>query len=141
MTLKTKPFDAADYLTSPAMVEGYLNEAMATGDPAVIQQALGAVARASGGMTKMAKQIGKDRVNLYRSLSPAHAATFSTVLHVVTALGLELKIIKPRRARARTQRVGGMTIIKAPRKPRTQRAKLPAVLAGTQKSGRSAHRR
>jgi len=55
MPLKTKPFDAADYLTSPAMAAGYLNEAIATGDPAVFQHALGALARARG-MTKVANR-------------------------------------------------------------------------------------
>ena len=45
MPVKTKPLDAAGYLTSPAMVVGYFNEAVATGDPAVVRQALGAVAR------------------------------------------------------------------------------------------------
>ena len=46
MPLKTKPFDAADPLTSPELIDGYLDEAIATGDPAVIRLALGVVARA-----------------------------------------------------------------------------------------------
>ena len=43
MPRKTKPFD---YLTSPELIEGYLDEAIATGDAAVIRQALSVVARA-----------------------------------------------------------------------------------------------
>ena len=43
---KTKPFDAADHLTTPELIEAYLDEAIATGDAAVIRQALSVVARA-----------------------------------------------------------------------------------------------
>ena len=46
MPLKTKPFDAADPLTSPELIDGYLDEAIATGNPAVIRLALSVVARA-----------------------------------------------------------------------------------------------
>jgi DNA-binding phage protein len=46
MPLKTKPFDAADSLTSPELIDGYLDEAIATGNPAVIRLALSVVARA-----------------------------------------------------------------------------------------------
>ena len=46
MPLKTKPFDAADPLTSPELIDGYLDEAIATGNPAVIRPALSVVARA-----------------------------------------------------------------------------------------------
>jgi hypothetical protein len=38
--------DAADYLTNPERIAGYLNEVIATGDPAVIEHALGVAARA-----------------------------------------------------------------------------------------------
>ena len=46
MPLKTKHFDAADPLTSPELIDGYLDEAIATGNPAVIRLALSVVARA-----------------------------------------------------------------------------------------------
>jgi probable addiction module antidote protein len=49
--------DAPDYLTSPARISGYLDEAVTTGDPAAILLALGAIARAHG-MTKVAKATG-----------------------------------------------------------------------------------
>ena len=46
MTLKTKPFDTADYLATPDMITGYINKAFATGDLATIERALVVVARA-----------------------------------------------------------------------------------------------
>jgi len=89
--LKIKPFDAADYLTSPEMSTGFLKEVMATGEPAAIQKALGAAARAKG-MTKVARATGLSRENLYRSLSGAHAVNFDTILRVIDALGFELEL-------------------------------------------------
>src|SRR6478752_2434540 len=97
--LKITPFDPADYLTSPDMILGYLNEVIATGNPgdpgaaAIIQHALGVAARAHG-MTKVAKATGLSRENLYRSLSGNSAANFDTVLRVVDALGFQL-MFKP----------------------------------------------
>jgi len=47
MPLETKPFDEADYLTPPPeRISGYLSEADATNDPAVIRRALDVAARA-----------------------------------------------------------------------------------------------
>ena len=48
MLLKTKPFDAADPLTSPELIDGYLDEAIATGNPAVIRLALSVVLARAG---------------------------------------------------------------------------------------------
>ena len=86
--------DAPDYLTSPARISGYLDEAVATGDPAAILLALGAIARAHG-MTKVAKATGLSRENLYRALSARSGANFSTVISVADALGFEM-MFKPK---------------------------------------------
>ena len=48
MTIKTSKFDAADYLTSQADIEAYLEAALEENDPAFFQKALGTVARAQG---------------------------------------------------------------------------------------------
>ena len=45
MPRKTKP-EPFDHLTTPELIEGYLDEAIATGDPDVIRLALNVVARA-----------------------------------------------------------------------------------------------
>jgi probable addiction module antidote protein len=72
---------------------------VATGDPAVVQHALGAIARARG-MSKVAKASGLSRENLYRALSTPHQANFSTVMRVIDAVGfeLELRLKKPKKA-------------------------------------------
>jgi probable addiction module antidote protein len=98
MPLQTKPFDAADYVTSPEIIIRYLNEVIARGDAAAVQHTLGAVARARG-MTTVARASGLSRENLYRSLSASQNASFGIVLRIVHTLGYELQF-KPKRARA-----------------------------------------
>ena len=52
---------------------------------------LGVVARAEG-MAEIAKQAGLTRPSLYKALSQGGRPEFSTVLKVINALGLKLKI-------------------------------------------------
>lgn len=44
--IKTAPYDSAEFLHTPEAVQHYMDEALATGDPAFIAHALGTVARA-----------------------------------------------------------------------------------------------
>jgi probable addiction module antidote protein len=46
--VKTEPFDAARYLTSPESQEELLNDALASGDAGYVAQTLGVIARARG---------------------------------------------------------------------------------------------
>ena len=89
MALKTTRFDSAEYLGSDEAVSAYLEEALETGDPAFIAQALGTVARARG-MSQIAKETGLSRESLYKALSPEGNPEFSTVMRVMRALGLRL---------------------------------------------------
>lgn len=89
MTVKTKPFDPAHYLDSPAAIAAYLEEAFEIGDPAFIADALGVVARAHG-MTKVAKESGLGRESLYKALSSDGHPELATVIKVMQTLGLRL---------------------------------------------------
>ena len=60
MTLKTRPFDPAAYLKTDTARAAYMNEALETGDPAFIADAVGVLARARG-MGKVAKEAGLSR--------------------------------------------------------------------------------
>lgn len=93
MPLKTKPFDAAEFLKTPEEIADYLEEAFADGDPAFIAAALGDAARARG-MAKVASQTGLSRESLYRALSEEGNPELATVLKVMDALGLRLKAVK-----------------------------------------------
>lgn len=86
---KTKPFDPAEYLDDSASIAAYLSEALETGDPAFIADALGIIARARG-MSDVAREAGVSRESLYRALSADGNPEFATVLRVLRALGLRL---------------------------------------------------
>jgi probable addiction module antidote protein len=92
MALKTKPFDAAEYLDDDASVAAYLDEAMATGDAKFIAKSLGVVARARG-MTQIAKDTGLSRESLYRALGDDGNPEFATMITVLSALGLRLSVV------------------------------------------------
>ncbi len=86
---KTKPFDAAKYLTSAQSQTELLNDAFASGEAAYIANALGVIARARG-MTEVAREAGVTREALYKSLSEEGDPRLTTLLGVARALGLKL---------------------------------------------------
>ncbi len=90
MNVKTRAFDPAAYLKSDLARATYMTEALQTGDPAFIADAVGVLARARG-MSKVAKEAGLSRESLYRALSPEGNPEFATILKVMTALHLKLK--------------------------------------------------
>jgi probable addiction module antidote protein len=90
MALKTKPFDAAEYLDDAESQAELLSDAFDTGDAAYIAHALGVVARARG-MSKVARKAGVTREALYKALSNNGDPRLSTLLGVAKALGIRLK--------------------------------------------------
>jgi probable addiction module antidote protein len=97
--LKTKRFDAADYLDSEERQAAYITAALETGDAAFVRDALGIVARARG-MGRVAKSADLNRESLYKALGEAGNPEFGTVMRVVRALGLTLAAhpAEPKRA-------------------------------------------
>jgi probable addiction module antidote protein len=91
MPRKTTRYDTAVLLNTKKDVTAYLNAVFEEDDPALIAHALGVVAR-SAGMAEIAKQAGLTRPSLYKALSENGRPEFSTVLKVIRALGLKLKI-------------------------------------------------
>ncbi len=87
--IRTRPWDAADYLETEEDIVLYLEAAFEDGDPGLIAAALGDVARAKG-MTKVATEAGLGRESLYKALAPDGNPEFATVLKVMQALGLRL---------------------------------------------------
>lgn len=61
----------------------YLNAAAETGDPTLLQVAIGDVAKARG----VAKEAGVGRESLYKSLGKEGNPSFRTIVKVVNALG------------------------------------------------------
>jgi len=91
-TIKTRPYDAAEYLETSADQAALLNDAIADGDPRFIAFALGAVARARGGIAKLAEETGITRQALHKALSTNGNPTLETVVKVLKALGLTMRI-------------------------------------------------
>jgi probable addiction module antidote protein len=89
---RTKKWDAAEHLTTPAARAGYLQAALEDGDPALVTAALGDIARASG-MARVAEVTGLGRESLYKALSPTGNPELATVLRVLAALGLQLRAV------------------------------------------------
>ena len=91
-------WDASSYLESSEDMLAYLDEAARSGDPALLQAALGDIAKAKG-MTDVARAAGVGRESLYKSLSATGNPSFQTVARVVAALGGELTVTaKPKAA-------------------------------------------
>lgn len=91
MAINTTPFDAAEFLDTEEAQAAYLADMMEAGDPALIAQAIGTVARARG-MTEIARKAGLGRESLYKALSPGGNPHLGTVVKVLGALGLELTV-------------------------------------------------
>jgi probable addiction module antidote protein len=89
--LKTIPWDSAAYLKTSEDIAEYLEAAFEDGDPALVAAALGDVAR-SKGMAKIARAAGLGRESLYKALSRDGNPELITVLKVMRALGLKLKV-------------------------------------------------
>ena len=90
-TIKTRPFDAANYLNSEEDIAAYLSVVMEDGDPALLGAALGDIAR-SRGMTQLARDTGLSRESLYKSLSGERAPNSDTLFKVIKALGFQLTL-------------------------------------------------
>jgi probable addiction module antidote protein len=93
--VKTEPFDAARYLTSPEAQAELLNDALSSGSAAHFAHALGVIARARG-MTEVARAAGVTREALYKALSEDGDPRLTTLLSVTRALGVTLSArVKP----------------------------------------------
>ncbi|AVO49732.1 putative addiction module antidote protein [Melaminivora suipulveris] len=90
--IKTRPFDAANYLRDEADVAAYLQAAVEDGDPALLAAVLGDIARARG-MTQLARDTGLSRESLYKSLSGERAPSSETLFKVLHALGFKLTLL------------------------------------------------
>lgn len=92
MSIKTKPFDVAEYLKTDDDIWEFLAEALATGTTSDFIHALNTAARAKG-MTEVARQSGVTRASLYKSLSTEGNPRFETISKIVEALGGRLSVV------------------------------------------------
>jgi probable addiction module antidote protein len=89
--LKTIPWDSAKYLKTDEDIAEYLDVVFEDGDPEAIRDALGQIVRIKG-TARIAKSVGLERENLSEALSARGHLEWATVLKVIGALGLKLKV-------------------------------------------------
>jgi probable addiction module antidote protein len=88
--IETLAYDPADYLIDDETISGYLTAALESNDPRIIAKALGAVARARGGIAQLARDTGISPEELSCALSEGGNPELGTVLRVTHALGVRL---------------------------------------------------
>ena len=88
---RTRPWDAAEHLETAEDMAAYLEAALEDGDPALVTAALADIARARG-IAQIAREAGLGRESLHKALSAEGNPEFATVLKVVRALGLRLRV-------------------------------------------------
>lgn len=90
-TIKLRKWDSAEHLKTDEDMALYLEACLeeAGDDAAFIAKALGTIARAKG-MTQLARETGLGRESLYKALSGEGNPSFSTILKVISALGIKL---------------------------------------------------
>ena len=91
MSTEITDYDTREYLENEQDIIAYLNAIAEYDDPALMQAALGNVAKARG-MTQIAKDAGVGRDSLYKSLSKDGNPSFQTITNVIHALGGRLTI-------------------------------------------------
>ena len=96
---KFRTFDEAQiehYKKHPAELKSYvrvaLEEYQKDGDEKAFLSALSLAAHVRGGFSKLSKETGLNRENLYRALSERSDPRLSTVMQVLSTLGFSLKI-------------------------------------------------
>ena len=88
-SVKITPWDTADYLETVEDIVYYLEAAFDDGDPQIIMEALGNIAR-SKGMSAVATETGLGRESLYKALSSSGNPRFISIMSVLQSLGIRL---------------------------------------------------
>jgi len=93
MTKQRRYEEALDEdLKDPVEAVGYLNACLEDGDPEVFLLALRDVARAQGGIAKLAEMTELNREHLYRILSENGNPAFSSLEALLDAMGFRLAV-------------------------------------------------
>jgi len=90
--IKFYKWDTAEYLKSENDIKRYLEAVFNDGDPNLISEALGNIARARKMMGSIAKEAKVNNKSIYRSLSTKGTPYFRTINTAVHSLGYQLTI-------------------------------------------------
>lgn len=90
-------------LKNPEAARSYLNYCIREGELSDVLTALEKIAKAQGGLSKLARESGLSRVNLYSALSEEGNPRFDSIQKVLRSLGMQMQVEplrKPRTARS-----------------------------------------
>jgi len=79
-------------LKDPEEARSYLNYCLREGDLSDVLAALHSIAKAQGGFSKLARETGLSRVNLYSALSETGNPRFDSISKVLRSLGFEVTV-------------------------------------------------
>jgi probable addiction module antidote protein len=97
-SIATRPFDAANYVSSVEDAADYLNIAFETGNADEVADAFGVICRAltkseEGGLKALAQSVGLSRSVLYQSLKTGGNPRLGTLLLLMNQLGISLRAL------------------------------------------------
>ena len=90
-SLELTTFDVSEYLDNEEVIAEYLSLALEDTDQDAFYRAVLAVAKARG-VANVAQEAGVGRESLYKSLKPGAKTRLETVLKLLGALGLKLRV-------------------------------------------------
>ena len=93
MTETLTRWNVTDHLRTKEDIRYYLEAAAEEdpGDGSLIRVALNDIARAQN-MSRLAREVGMTREGLYKALSEKGNPTFTTVMRITRALGMQVRI-------------------------------------------------
>jgi probable addiction module antidote protein len=91
-------------LRDPEKARAYLNYCLREGDLSDVLAALQSIAKAQGGFSKLARETGLSRVNLYSALSETGNPRFDSISKVLHSLGWQVAV-EPLHAKDRTSKL------------------------------------
>lgn len=89
--LRVSHFDPIAYLDSEEAIAAYIEAVFEENDQELLMTALRHVVKAQG-VSVVAKAAGVGRESLYKTLAPGSSPRLETVLKLLTALGLRMKV-------------------------------------------------
>ena len=90
MALTISEWDPSEHLETQEDIIAYLNAALEEDDPAILQAALGDIAKARG-MSSIAREAGVGRESLYKSLRLDGNPSWKTITKVLAVLDIRLE--------------------------------------------------
>jgi len=112
-------------LKDPEEALAYLNFCLREGELWDVLAAMQSIAKAQGGFSKLARETGLSRVNLYSALSETGNPRFDSISKVLRALGMQVTV-EPLQKKKALRRASTSKLVKTQRTARTLSSRAKA---------------